>query len=248
MSNLIRFEFRKLFHHVSFYVIMGVSLLFTIVNGLLLLAAARLIDMPIPTTIYDFVRGSITSNSMIFVGIFLAIFTTEDFNTGSIKNIVSRGYSNSKVYFSKYLVSLIAVIAICLTAVIGGIIYGLIFFPEVGSFKDIGFVIPGLLLCIVTYHALFFLVSFSMRKMAPAIVISIVGPMGLDLVIQLVSIFTEDRFKINIANYWLSGILTNFGSSLGDDTVYVAELIWLVVYLVGFVLVGYLINRNREIK
>ena len=248
MSNLIKFEFRKLFRHASFYVLLGVCLLWTVFNGLVLTLAAKLVpEIGVPTTIYDFTRSAISTNSMIFVGIFLAIFVVEDFANGSIKNVVSKGYSNTKVYFSKYIVSLVAAIAMCLASILSGILYGLIFFKEAGSFDSVGYVIPGIFLSIVAYHSIFFLICISLRKMAPAIVLTIVGPMGLDLILQLVGIFTQDKFKFNISNYWLSGILTNLGSGL-DTSIYLVELILLGVYIVAFVLLGYFLNRDREIK
>ena len=248
MKNMIKFEFRKLFRHISFYVLMGVCLLWTVLNGLMLTVAAMLIpEIGVPSTVYDFTRSAVSTNSMIFVGIFLAIFVVEDFANGSIKNVVSKGYNNTTVYFSKYIVSLVAAVMMCLASIISGVLYGLIFFREAGSFDSVGYVIPGILLSIIVYHAMFFLICISVRKMAPAVVLTIVGPMGLDLVLSLVGIFTQDRFKFNISNYWLSGILTNFGSG-ADTKIYLVELILLVVYLAAFVVAGYFINRDREIK
>ena len=248
MKNMIKFEFRKLVRHASFYVILGVALLYTILNGLMYTITAKIIEIPVATTIYDFVRGSIATNSMIFVGVFLAIFVVEDFANGSIKNVVSKGYSNTTVYFSKYIVSLVATVAICLASIIGGILYGVIAFKEPGSFDYVGYVIPGIFLSIIAYHAMFFFISISLRKMAPAIVVTIIGPTVLDLILSLVGIFTADRFDFNISSYWVSGILTNFGSVEPNHKIFLAEIILLLVYTAGFLVAGFFLNRNREIK
>ena len=110
MSKLLRFEFHKLFRQKSFYICTALLLvinLYTISyaydNGG---RSTGLICMSAAVCSTDF--------TMLF-GIFTALFTCDDYANGTIRNILSRGFTRTQVYFAQLITVIVAaVIAVLL--------------------------------------------------------------------------------------------------------------------------------------
>lgn len=65
----------------------------------------------------------------LLIAIFIAIFVAGEFSNGTIKMIVSRGYSRAQIYWSKFISGIIAanvmaIIVVVLTTLLGCIIWG----------------------------------------------------------------------------------------------------------------------------
>lgn len=65
----------------------------------------------------------------LLIAIFIAIFVAGEFNNGTIKMIVSRGYSRTQIYWSKFISGIIAsnimaLVMVLVTTILGCIIWG----------------------------------------------------------------------------------------------------------------------------
>ena len=251
MNKLIRFEFRKLFKSRYFYVIGVISLFFILLTGVtysvIKMIAAGDPNIPVVSAYY-FIKGALGNNFTILMGIFVAIAATEDNASGTMKNVIGKGYSRLKVFLSKYIVSFTGVLIISLLVVALAFGYGLIAFDKTPVDENVAVVIFGQLVSLIAYHAMFYAISSGFGKIGPAIAVSIIGPMGVTLALTLAdTAVTTAKLPAEAkpSNYWLSSLFNHFTSTpnpIGDGPCFAL----LFGYFAISLLIGFLINRKRE--
>ena len=259
MSNLLKFEFRKVLRSKYLYILLGSAIAFILFTGLTYLAIGFIMKMAdieagveIIEDLYDsdsysFTKSAVTGNFMMIIGVFIAIFACEDNSHGTSKNIIGKGYNRLQVYFSKYIVSLIITVAISLITTLVAALFGLAAWGA-DSFANVddklAVVIIGELLCVIVYHALFFMVSSSIGKMAPSIVINLIVPTGVVLVFTVIDVLINNE-DFSFSMLWVEGILGNFAGS-ADEKYFASSFILLFVYYAAAQLVGILVNRRKQ--
>ncbi len=254
MGKLIRFEFRKLLKSKYVYIILGISLIFVIINGLTQNLAADIAKAytgeGIQVSSYTFVRSTLSSIFSLLAGILIAIYVCEDFSQGVLKNIVGKGYAREKVLYSKYIVSLVATLVLALLTVLMAIIYGNIAWPGTANTSDnLGLIILGQLVGVITYHALFFALAYTIRKSGFAIAINVVTPLVMTLLLTLIDTGLQNaKLEIRIAPYWLDNLFSVFTGTGNNTDIFGRNIAILVIYFIAAFVAGLLINRKREIK
>lgn len=259
MSQLIKFEFRKLFRSTSF-------LVFAIIAGVLLLINAFFLYDTYEVALESGVTGeefnevlsflgistfdlvySFADNSFIYLlaGIFISLFVCADYATLTIKNIYSKGYSRRKVYFAKYIVSLIGILSIVGVVYILSILSSLLIFGKIGPIPRNYFVVFLLqILVIIVYHAFFFFIANSLGKSGAAVSICIIIPTAVNLLTSLFDMSME--IENGISNYWIS----NLSSVVARMNVSGGDLGFVAIVSIGHILVwlglGYLLNRKKS--
>ena len=114
MSNMLRFQFRRLYRKPGSYIFLALVVIITLLTlSELYLVGRYSFYMPnsYPSAgnlltldwsiVYCFCNMDFLVN--ILIAIFIAIFVSEDKVKGTIKNIYSKGYSRTNIFFSKYL-------------------------------------------------------------------------------------------------------------------------------------------------
>jgi len=258
MGKLIRFELRKIFHSKYFYIILGVCLLFTLSTGIiqvLLINYAKQNDPAYVSkiTAYTFTKDTLSDQFTLILGIFVAMIACEDQALGTNKNIISKGYSRPKAMLSKYFVSLWASLGYVVANIVLAVLFGLIAFGEgngIPKGDNLLMIILGQLLIIVTWHALYFFISYSIGKTGGAIAVNIVGPTGVTLVLTIVdTLLKNNEIKIETSNYWIGGLANQyFGNGSGSGDLAIWGLFILLGYIALFIAGTYFINRRKEIK
>lgn len=255
MSKLIRFEFRKLLKSTSLYVILGISLALVLISALtynLAVEIAKASGMPVdPITGYTFTKTTITGTFMLLIGIFIALYAAGDYSHGILKNVFAKGYNRIQVFFSKYIVSLIATICIALITVLFAYVIGKGFYG--GSRPDgenIAVVIIGQLLAVITYHALYFALAYTIGRSGIAIAINCVAPTVVSLLLTLGdTALQKSNVSFKLADYWIDGALGIFNTSaVSDSSKFAQGIILLVVYFGIALAAGILLNRRKEVK
>ena len=251
MKKLINFEFRKLFKSKYFYIISAISVVFVLISGL---TNKAIFDNLIenggtvqPYSSYLFTKGALGGTYTMFIAIFVALFATEDSASGTLKNIYAKGYTRSQVYFSKYVVSLIAVLIMSAITVVFAFGYST---PIWGNSLEITdnvlLVVVGQFLGIATYHAIFFAISTIFGKVGSAIALNIIGPMAVSLVLGLGDAFIKSE-NTKLTSYWVDSLFSNFTSSVSDQKMMVTGIILFIVYTGVAIFVGMNMNRKKEI-
>lgn len=252
MNKLLRFELRKILRSKSFYVCMAISLgflLLTLVTAKVANDALEAIGQPTLKLSGAFFAKSGISNASIGMisAIFVAIYVCEDFSSGTLKTILAKGNDRTKIFFSKYIITVCAVIFWSILAVLVSFLLGTALYGNKEAFKDnLVAIIFGQLFGVLAYHSLYFMISYSFGKIAPAIALNILGPLGVNLLLNFGdTIIKSDSFKLS--DYWIDGIVGNFTASETNNKLIVSGIILLIVYCAAGIVAGWLIARRKEI-
>lgn len=257
MGTLLRYEFRRILKSRYFYICSAISFVMIFLAALgtkVLQSVAQQVAME------GVDPSSITSSGLIGLktgmsgglftvlgAIIIGMFISEEYSQETIKNVYSKGYSRNVVFFSTYIVSLVAAIVLFLLESLINFGFHTLFFQNVGTpGENYALSMVGLLLIAIAYHAFFFGLSISVRKSGPAIALAIAAPLILAALVALLDtlLFRESSFKL--ADYWLSGresamAVTNVSIEEFGKTI--ASSLVLTALLLGG---SFLINSKRE--
>ena len=104
MNRLIKFQVRNMFKQKSFYVCLCLLILMgPILTFIGAFNTTNYETIKVMPQMVSLLSGEISLLSTIFIALFCCL----DFNEGTTKNIIGRGYSRTQVLLSKYIVSLI---------------------------------------------------------------------------------------------------------------------------------------------
>ena len=167
MGQLFRFEFRKLFRQKSFYicgcVLIGLILLTAVTLNMIYslsqgnmeaggVTVSASDDGFLYTGIYMLVGAVSSSNFTIVLAVFLSLFVCSDYTNGTLKNIIARGYSRTRIYAVKYMVSLAATTVYTIVCWLTGFLFFLIavLFKKTGGSIAVGIIGPLVLSMIIS--------------------------------------------------------------------------------------------------
>lgn len=252
MNKLLRFELRKILRSKAFYICVAISigfLLLSVVTAKFGNDALEALGMPTLTLSGVFFAKSAISNASIGMisAIFIALYVCEDFTSGTMKTILAKGNDRTKVYFSKYIISLCAVVVWSIVSVLVAFLLGTAMYGNAEALKDnVALIIIGQLLGVLAYHSLYFMISYAFTKVGASIALNLLGPIGVSLLLGLGdTLIKSDWFKLN--DYWIDGIVTNFTSSTTNNNLIISGVIMLVIYCAAAVIGGWLIAKHKEI-
>ena len=239
MSNLLKLQFRNVLHNKLIYICLGVNLLLGPILSFILELTVKTPELGSHELLPE-IMSSLAEPGIVAI-MFIAIFTCLDFNEGTMKNIIARGYTRTQVLFSKYIVSIVSVAAMMLVSILLSIIFfahnGLGTVPEVG---------PKIIISLLSFvcNTIFYVtLSFALEKNSSAIVGCMFIPRVIGMVLPLIS----KQSGVPISDYWIDGILTAFNANPGVTSM-ILPAILLIAYSVGFVLLGTQICCKKEIK
>ena len=257
MKSLLHLEYRRLFRTKSFYVGLAVSFVLLLITALTSKAMYEMVSETdaansfamigiAKPTVLGTIKGFGGTNFTYIAAIFVAIFVAEDFTSDTIKNIYAKGLSRVSVCIAKYVSSLSA----CLLY-IGANLFFSFAIAEVLGFEQgtagenyIGSILTAVLI-LIAYHAVFFLISVTIRKTGGAIALSIFGPMIVGLILSLIDLALR-LDDVTIASYWITGQLSTMAGTDVETTDIVASLIISGVLIGGCFALSLFANRKRE--
>ena len=250
MAPLFRYEFRRILRSRCPYICIAIS---AVIVFLALLSVNTLNNLlpedqrVLGDALYGIKQAFGMSLFTVLAAIVVSVFITEEYAQETIKNVYGKGYGKNAVFWVTYLTSLSAVVVFFLFDLLVGFLSGLLFFGRMGTAgENYALSVLGLFLIVLAYHSLFFAISISLRKPAPAIAASIAGPLVLSAIVLLFDSFALKNASFKLADIWLSGrsdamALTNvpiaeFGKTVGTVAVVVAASL----------LISYFVNKKRE--
>ena len=244
MGKLLKFEFRKILTSKYFYIITAVSVIYALLQCWAFDELQKLVGVSGGLSTYNVVKGTLAGLYGTLLAIFLAIFATSEVANGTDKNIFGKGYGREIVYLSKYIVSLIASFAMALITVLVAFIYGVANWGITkGIEESVIIIVIGQACGILAMHALYFVLAYTIGKIAPAIAMNIVVPLVIELVLMLVGYLV----KTDIMPYWIDSLFSSFtGFIEGKDAT--INILALLGYAVVFGVLGLFINSKKESK
>lgn len=247
MKNLLGFEFRKLWQQKSFYICGAVILIISILSIALTRGLVSLSDgmMPMPSAAATMLSAVSSSEFTLVCGIFITLFVCTDYRQHTIKNIYSRGFSRTQVYFSKLIACLAATAILFAATLLFNYIAGLIVLNGPAEDGNYFGLLAGQLIYCLAYSALVFGIAMCIKRTGAVIAITILAPMLIGLVINLADLLAGLE-NIRIGDYWIGNLITELSSLSTDVTRLLICIALSIAYGAIFAGCGYLLNRRHE--
>lgn len=260
MKKLLLFELFKLKKQKSLYICSALILV-----GLLLSIAVSFVltktfggileeEMPQPTAVSTVLSAISAADFTLIAGIFIALYVCGDYGQKTIKNIYSRGFSRSDVYFAKLIVVVGYVVIMFIITEVFALAVGSAFFGFKPQGGNIFWLLFGQLLVCIASASFCYAIASMMKKTGVVLAIVILVPSTLAGVLSLIDIlfnmYLADIINIKnfaLSNYWLDGMLVVLSNSMASVKDIVISCILPVVYAALFLSAGYFVNRNTEV-
>ena len=242
MFNLLKLELHKLFKQPSFYICNLIIILISLISYIINIT---LVQSDISLDFNNILINHLSNNNLLLIsGIFIALYSTKDYNEDTLKNIYSRGYSRNKVYLAKFLIILIFIfISFILSLLFTYILNNnLNINKEINNKLFINLIIE--LIIYISYASFYYLISNILKKSGSSIAGIIITPLLISLIFSMLdNVFKIENFSFNIL--WLDNSL----NSLNDFNNYnlIINLILAIFYLIIFNIIGLIINKKIEI-
>lgn len=258
MKNLLHFELFKLKKQKSLYICSGIILGLIILMGAIYyaiskLAGGELTGMPASAVSFT-LSATGSSNFNLIVSIFIVLYFCGDFSQKTIKNIYSRGFSRTKVYFAKYIVCMAYIFAMYVICELFALAVGSAFFGFTPQGGNVGWLLLGQLLVCLAYASVVFAICAMIKKMGVAFAIVLVVPAVLsviltiaDVVIMVKSAEVAVAEKVTFSDFWLDGMLSTLSSTASSVKKIVLCSVLPVVYGAIFITMSFFINRKTEV-
>ena len=256
MKNLILFELAKLKKQKSLYICVAIMLAVIVLSVFTVSIAADIMTemieeegLPAEEFVVEYdpitsmLQAASTGEFALLIGIVIVLFVTSDFKQGTIKVVIARGYSRTKIYYAKLVSAIIMSVGAYLACLITGLISGFIFFdfvkPE--SARWLG-VLAVQMVAAVAVAVFCYVVAVTFRKTSSAILFILFAPIGLELVLGIVDLLADT----NLADYWITTVFQNLSvTSVGSSRI-VGSLIASVAYLAAFFGLGYINTQKYD--
>ncbi len=236
MIKLLKLQLRNIFHNKLFYI----CLLLTIATPIVTFITTNSLKAT-PPKVFPEIKSFLASEVGIIGVIFIAIFACLDFNEGTTKNIIARGYTRTQLLLSKYIATLIGLFIMYIVT----IILTFIFFTKngLGYESSMLYSFINSIVGIIAYTIFYTTMSFLLEKNGSAIIASLFIPNILSIGLGLI----DSKLNLNISNYWIDNVSNQF---LKKTTF--QNLLWSIlfygIYIVAFSVIGTLILKKKEIK
>lgn len=219
MTNLFRFEFRKLFRARVFYVCGAVLVVMLLVlmgtEKITVVISSEMLGVSPEELLYDspedqqmmagmglflgarsglaWMLNALTSSFTVMVfGAFVATFFLGDYGNRTVHHILTKGYSRTEIFFAKYLTCLAGSLIYATILMLCAFIFGSLFFT-VGKSFSLRFValILTQFLIVAAFNAMFCFFSALSFKVAPALILSIAIPVAMPLILTVADLLIQ---------------------------------------------------------
>ena len=249
MFKLLNFEFRKLIRQKSFYICIAVMLLLFIGSAYTteLMAAKNGIEDPSLSGVSYLMEAVSGSALSAVLAVFIPLFICEDYTSGTIRNIITRGFSRLEIFAAKLIAVLAATVimtAVCLAA---AYLVGTAFWgagePTPGSEQ------VKILLCqlavIVAYATLFFAISSILQKVGGSIALCLILPMAATILLSLADAALAEQ-EIELSGYWIERLSQSLASVEVEAEAIKKALIGAGCYFAASIAASWLVIMKRE--
>ncbi len=240
MSRLLKLQTRVLLRSKFFYVCTFVTLL----APLIFFFIGTGVNPEQSTTVVEQAISGLQGMGSLIVVIVVALFVCIDFEDGTAKNIIARGYSRKQLLISKYLVSLFGVLVISILCSIFSALLSLN--QPFGDFETFLLFLPAFFATTAASVSLYTLVSYFFESKGTAIMVGLIGPNMVSLVITFIQ--SQFKLKFNLSKYWIEGLL----GLINMDHITMTSLLKVsgisFAYVVVILGLGILLTRKKEVK
>ena len=249
MFKLLNFEFRKLIRQKSFYICIAAMLALLVGSAYTteLMTAKSGVEDPSLSGISYLMEAISGSALSAVLAVFIPLFICEDYASGTIRNIITRGFSRLEMFIAKLIAVLAATVlmtAVCLAA---AYLVGTAFWgagePSLGSEQI------KILLCqlavIAAYATMFFAISSMLQKVGGSIAICLILPMAAVILLSLADAALAER-EIELSGYWIENLGRSLASVEAEAEDIIKALIGAGCYFAASIAFSWLVIMKRE--
>ncbi len=257
MANLLSSDFYRLFKSKSFYICTVVAMFFMALSIFVLNWATKAtsgtensasLSMIYKDGITYGITAFASSNVQLILSIIVAIFVTSEFTYGTMKNVVSKGFSKLLIYFSKLITMVVATLIIIFATMLMGTVCAAILTGKMGALTPEVLKIIGIETLLNTARAsLFVLVAFLVRNLGGAIAINIIGVISIEPMIFMLLQYLV-KSKIKFSDYSLSYNISYYLGNTIHTEDYIRSLIVGVVFLALSIIAGIFAFQKADVK
>lgn len=262
MGKLFLFELRKLARQKSVYICLAVALGLIALSALAFAFVDKVAQSEGGDVIGDmlggaamFSVGSFTKGALsnceffLLLGVIVTLFCCNDYSNGTIKNIYAKGYSHAKVYFTKYLFSLILSLVFAALCIIISYAIGA-GFAQKDNCDQLAAVVICQLVMVIGYHGIFFSISMMLGKTGGSLAINILAPMFLGMILSLLTMLVQSAVQgseFDFGYIWFDSVFAKLNQIPVETEAFVRAVLMSIIYAGGFVTLGYFVNRRKEV-
>lgn len=249
MFKLLNFEFRKLIRQKSFYICIAAMLALLVGSAYTteLMTAKSGVEDPSLSGISYLMEAISGSALSAVLAVFIPLFICEDYTSGTIRNIITRGFSRLEIFIAKLIAVLAATVimtAVCLAA---AYLVGTAFWgagePSLGSEQI------KILLCqlavIAAYATMFFAISSMLQKVGGSIAICLILPMAAVILLSLADAALAEM-EIELSGYWIENLGRSLASVEAEAEDIKKALIGAGCYFAASIAFSWLVIMKRE--
>lgn len=256
MLNLLRSDFYRLFKSKSYYICMGVEFALALLQIVIMYIMNKTNASPVIPMDFNgssFGMSLITGGNIpMMLGISTAIYVTADFSHGTMKNVVSKGFSKILIYLSKLITMIAASYLFIFATMLVGTISATILSGKLGDFTGeyVGVIFKTIGIELLLYTALtsiLLLFSMVVKNLGGVIAINMIYILIFEqLFYYLLQVIAKD--KILFTKY---GLLNNIAFYAGDTVVgadYLRSALVALITLVITIASGMFLFKNSDVK
>ena len=213
MGGLVKMEFRKLMQGKSLYVCLGIVAL--LIGLPIVVYAADAVENIPSLAGYLFISSFSEGGIDMLLPILIALLICGDFSSGSIRLIVGRGYSRTKVYCAKFIITISATLFFALFSwCISAVLIFAFFQYAVTLSGRILLILADQVLAMTLIGSISFFVAMLSRRSSIAVAVSLVLPLIGTIFVSLIDTLHKiDNFRLT--DYWV----WTFLAELSTETV-----------------------------
>lgn len=249
MFRLINFEFRKLIRQKSFYICIAVMLALLLFSAYTteLMTADSGVENPDLNGV-NYLMGAINSSSIFSVlGVFIPLFVCEDYVSGTIRNVITRGFSRLEIFVSKLIAVIVASLLMTVLCLAASYLVGTAFWGSGDA--ALGSEQIKILLCqlavVIAYSTLFFAISSTLQKVGGSIAICLILPMAAMILLSMADAALAEQ-EIVLSKYWLDSLSHSVSSFTVAAEDIKTALIGAGCYFAASIAVSWLLIMKKE--
>lgn len=256
MLNLLRSDFYRLFRSKSYYICMAVAFALSILEIVIVYMMNKTSGNNVSTTAFNgfaFGMSAFTGGNIpMLLGITTAIYVAADFAHGTMKNVVSKGFSKIHIYLSKLITMIVASFLFLFATMLVATISATIISGKLGEFTGEYvwqvFKILGIeLLLYAALTSILLLVSMVVKNLGGVIAINMIYILIFDqLFFSLLQLIAKD--KILFTKYSLLNNITFYAGEVIEGSDYLRSALVALVILVITIALGLFVFKKSDVK
>lgn len=238
MRKILSFETRKTLRSKEFIIMAILSVALSCLYLLVIYFMSKGSDIFstafVENGVLSLIKNFKTDQIYICVAILVCTLICSDFDSGILKNVISKGYSRTEIFAAKLINFSIVAVVISFVSSIVTFVLSSILFNNIGTFRPI-IILQYIILTlgVVAFANLFTMICALLKKSGPSVAVSILVlfliPMGLSIVKP---VFGLDKLPIDVDYLWLGSAIEKLTVENPSITVMIGALVSIIVYIV----------------